>query len=84
MATIKIEKGIPYQKNNTTEIIDVIRKMSPGDSVYLLYNVFNKTEVKNAVASARIRVIKLGLCLKVNSDFSGMRVWAFKRKKADN
>lgn len=77
---IKIEKGIPHPIDHKKPLIDLILSMEDGDSIYISYQDFTRTDASNCIANARARILSKGMSLKTVGDANGKRVWAFKFK----
>lgn len=78
---LKIEKNIPIQKKVTSEIVETILMMEEGDSLFLSYEAFTKTDITNSLANGRIRIQWKGLKLKSCKEINGLRIWAYNPNK---
>lgn len=77
---LKIETGIPIPNNKSKELSQALSEMKDGQSVYLSYEEFTKTEISNCISSARLRLLGRGLSLRTIGNSNGRRVWVFKNK----
>ena len=76
---LTIEKNIPFPKNSNKELVNALLELEDGDSVFLSYDVYNKTTVSNCLANARMRIAAKGLSIKTIGTKEGRRIWAFKK-----
>lgn len=75
---IKIEKDIPFPHKRTKELTASIVSLNEGESIYISFSEYSKTESSNCIASARLRIMARGLIIKSLHDGKGRRVWCFK------
>lgn len=75
---LKIEKNVPIPSKKSKMIVDTILSMEEGDSLFISYDEFNKTDVINGIANARTRIIANSLKIKSERQIDGTRIWIYK------
>lgn len=75
---LQIEKNVPIPPKKSKMIVDTILSMEEGDSLFISYDEFNKTDVINGIANARLRIMGKGLKIKSERQIEGTRIWIYK------
>lgn len=77
---LKIEKNVPIPPKKSKIIVGTILTMEDGDSLFISYDEFNKTDIGNAINNARLRIAGKGLKIKSQKQSSGTRIWIYNQK----
>lgn len=77
---LKIEKNVPITPKKSKVIVDTILTMEDGDSLFISYNEFNKTDITNGIANARLRIMAKALKIKSEKQVDGTRIWIYRQK----
>lgn len=64
-------------ENKKRELVNALMKLNHGDSTYLSYSEYTKTNIGNCIASARIRIGERKIVLRTQADKGGRIIWAY-------